>query len=216
MAYTPINWQTGDTITAEKMNKMDNGWGVSSTQLFSESVTTATVEGEFAPLAMLTYSTQITAPTLSVTVNNVTYEVPMTTIESGNVYGELGATGPSFANYPFFLWSTPNGNGFYTEVAGTYSVSASAPTIEVSSNFASAVTTSFDVSALPLRCVSGVTHAQEMSTAQRQGRMLYFYTSAGLCLFIYDMMSYPPVFTPSVQGVSVGFDQSGYFVVTES
>ena len=42
MSYTPINWQTGDIITAEKMNKMDNGWSVesSSQQLFSETVTT--------------------------------------------------------------------------------------------------------------------------------------------------------------------------------
>ena len=25
MAYTPTNWQTGDTITAEKLNKLENG-----------------------------------------------------------------------------------------------------------------------------------------------------------------------------------------------
>ena len=25
MAYTPTNWQTGDTITAEKLNKMESG-----------------------------------------------------------------------------------------------------------------------------------------------------------------------------------------------
>lgn len=25
MAYTPTNWQTGDTITAEKLNKMEQG-----------------------------------------------------------------------------------------------------------------------------------------------------------------------------------------------
>ena len=25
MAYTPTNWQTGDTITAQKLNKLENG-----------------------------------------------------------------------------------------------------------------------------------------------------------------------------------------------
>lgn len=25
MSYTPTNWQTGDTITAEKLNKLENG-----------------------------------------------------------------------------------------------------------------------------------------------------------------------------------------------
>lgn len=25
MSYTPTNWQTGDTVTAEKLNKMENG-----------------------------------------------------------------------------------------------------------------------------------------------------------------------------------------------
>ena len=28
MSYTPINWQTGEIITADKLNKMDNGWRV--------------------------------------------------------------------------------------------------------------------------------------------------------------------------------------------
>ena len=41
MAYTPINWQTGDTITAEKLNRCDNGWGASTTtnELYSGSMT---------------------------------------------------------------------------------------------------------------------------------------------------------------------------------
>jgi hypothetical protein len=25
MSYTPTTWQTGDTITAEKLNKLENG-----------------------------------------------------------------------------------------------------------------------------------------------------------------------------------------------
>lgn len=216
MAYTPINWQTGDTITAEKMNKMDNGWGVQETQLFSESVTTAVEEGQPAPVGMLTYSTQITAPTLSVTFGNATYEVSFMTIEFGNLYGEMDEMGLSFTNYPFAILSTSGGNYVFTENAGTYSISASGETTEVSADFSSAVAKTFDINALPLKCESGVTTSAEMLSAQQVGRLLYFYTPSGLCLFLYDIKSHPMNFTPYFQNVSVDFDQSGHFIVTES
>lgn len=40
MSYTPINWQTGDTITAEKLNKMDNGWLVFVVNLITDESST--------------------------------------------------------------------------------------------------------------------------------------------------------------------------------
>ena len=33
MSYTPTNWQTGDTITAEKLNKMESGISANDTAL---------------------------------------------------------------------------------------------------------------------------------------------------------------------------------------
>ena len=75
MAYTPINWQTGDTITAEKMNKMDNGWGVQNTQLFSESVTTSVYEGMSFATGTFSYSALISDESVVVTFNGTDYTV---------------------------------------------------------------------------------------------------------------------------------------------
>lgn len=74
MSYTPINWQTGDTITAEKLNKMDNGWSVESTQPFSETVTTER-ESQYAPYAtgVFAHSQLINSGTITVTFNSVSY-----------------------------------------------------------------------------------------------------------------------------------------------
>lgn len=219
MAYTPINWQTGDTITAEKMNKMDNGWGVQNTQLFSETVTTTDTGEGFAGGEFL-YGSLLSAQTIKVTFNGTDYTVNRSSMDGTYYYGEVGDSAPSFANYPFFINSLEDAgsvfNRLYTETAGTYTISANASTIEVSPNFASAVTASFDANALPLNCVSGVTHATEMNKAQQDGRLLYFYAPSGKCFFLHNITSYPMSFYPLAQAVSVDFDQTGTFVVTES
>lgn len=142
MAYTPINWQTGDTITAEKMNKMDNGWGVESTQLFSETVTTVTIQGPPAPVASLTYGLQLSASSLTVTFDNVEYVCSAIEMGDGVYYGEVGATGPVFTTYPFCIESAVNvgaGNSIYTETAGSHTVTAAGTSLQVSTNFGNAV-----------------------------------------------------------------------------
>lgn len=45
MAYTPTNWQTGDVITAEKLNKMENGIAGSSLEV----IFTVTTNDELVP-----------------------------------------------------------------------------------------------------------------------------------------------------------------------
>lgn len=148
MAYTPINWQNGDTITAEKMNKMDNGWSVESafSQFFSETVTTAEMQGLYA--ATLAYATQITADTLTVIVNGTEYTCSKFRDEDNfgpcNYYGGFGSNGPDFTTYPFFIRTGDDGtNMFVTTAEGTYTVVAGAvsETIEVSDNFAEVVST---------------------------------------------------------------------------
>ena len=169
MPYTPINWQTGDTITAEKLNKMDNGWAITNTQLFSESVTTATVENEPAPVGALAYSKQITSDTLPVTFNGESYNLPLTAIELGNLYGEIGKIGPSFTTYPVCILSRQNNNNLvYTETAGTYTVSASVPLAETSEAFDSAV-----AHAENFAVVAGVTTFQEAVDAFKSGKRMY-------------------------------------------
>ena len=152
MAYTPINWQTGDTITAEKMNKMDNGWGFESTQLFSESVTTEDDGG--TAWGVFTYSTQITAETINVTFNGTEYnDVPaiVETAPFGTVYTYGAAWSDAldsrdFSVYPFSIESTPGDNTLYTQTVGTYTVSVGGDSVVVSDNFSTAV----GISAEPL------------------------------------------------------------------
>ena len=169
MPYTPINWQTGDTITAEKLNKMDNGWGFENTQLFSESVTTATVEGQPAPAGSLAYSKQITSDTLPVTFNGESYNLPLTVQEWGNIYGGFSESGPSFTTYPVCIVSNGDGhNDVYTETAGTYTISGSVPLIQTSEAFYSAV-----AHAENFAVVAGVTTFQEAVDAFKSGKHVY-------------------------------------------
>ncbi len=183
MAYTPINWQTGDTITAEKMNKMDNGWGVSSTQLFSESVATETIEGESFAMATFSYSTLISAESIVVTFNGTNYTVNRNGEGGYYYYGDFGESGPSFANYPFVIESGEEeggaSNAIYTASAGTYTVAVSGASIEVSDNFSNAVNKSVDKSLLPFRITLGETTFSEVATAFNEGRICYTYNSNG-------------------------------------
>lgn len=166
MAYTPINWQTGDTITAEKMNKMDNGWSVDSSQLFSETVTM----GDSGGLAWseLVYSTQITAETINITFDGTEYnDVPaiVETAPFGTVY-TYGATWSDalgsydFSVYPFSIESTSNGNSLYTQTSGTHTIAVAGAAIVVGDNFSTAV----GISAEPLLATLPTPYAVTIGT----------------------------------------------------
>lgn len=221
MAYTPINWQTGDTITAEKMNKMDNGWGVQNTQLFSETVTTENM-GMDDYRAYLTYSTPITASTITVVFDGNSYTCPRIDTFGTVFYGGFD-DGPDFTTYPFFIMASPDGtNILITETEGTHTISASGVGIAVSDNFASAVNQCIepvDVSTLPMLCVSGTTKKMEMGEASYNGRLLYFYYikdyTRKMCI-ITDMYTSPMAILPSNAPVTATFDrdEDETFIVT--
>lgn len=174
MSYTPINWQNGDTITAEKMNKMDNGWGIGETELFSETVTT--VSGSMGVSAQLTYSVQLFYPTISVDFDGTTYNVNVNYMGEMTAYGEAGSSGPDFTNYPFFILSQPNNvNIIYTENAGTYSVTVNVEDIVVSNDFEVAVQSCLNTNVFPLQLVSDITTYDEALQAFNNGRILYFF-----------------------------------------
>lgn len=137
MAYTPINWQTGDTITAEKMNKMDNGWSASSTQLFSETVTTAESSGMIT--ATLAYTGTINYDSITVTFDGSDYNCDVTDMGGAHFYGGIGQHGPDFSEYPFAIQSVGGANEVFTETAGSHTISVSVVGIEYSSNFSEAV-----------------------------------------------------------------------------
>lgn len=215
MAYTPINWQTGDTITAEKMNKMDNGWGVQNAQLFSETVTTT--QAQFGVEGALSYSGQVSSPTIVVTFNGTDYLCSAIQLEVGG-YGYGGVTAGweyDFSTYPFALvFSNDDGNVLATETAGTYTVTVGGQIIEVSDSFKTAVSNCFDASLLPFRCVSGVTTEDEMSDAVANKLIMYFYAGA-YCFFIVNAATNGITFIPESQYVTASFVDN-VFTVTES
>lgn len=183
MSYTPINWQTGQTITAEKLNKMDNGWGVSSTQLFSETVTTEADEGSNFAFGMFSYNTLISDASIVVTFNGTNYIVNRNGEDGSYYYGELEEGAPSFANYPFFIESGEEEGGasnfLTTASAGSYTVAVSGASIEVSDNFSNAVNKSVDKSLMPFRITLGETTFSKVATAFNEGRICYTYNSMG-------------------------------------
>ena len=199
MSYTPIGWQTGDTITAEKLNKMDPGWGASSTQLFSETVTI--VSGEYGNEGSLTYTEQVSYSTITVVFNNTAYTCNRVLVD-GNNYGYGGVDGEwsyDFSVYPFALvFSKADGNIIATETTGTHTVSVSASSVETSQNFAAAVG---KVTPNPLfHVIPGETTWQ----------VVYNAVSAGKLAYVSDTGSYPLV----MEFVSwIGEDAHGDFVV---
>ena len=121
MAYTPINWQTGDTITAEKMNKMDNGWSatVTTSTLFDGSCTTE-LDGD---VAYGEIDLDVNAPdTLVITFNNTEYTCQKNDHGDDAYYGELDSEDVAvFTTYPFCVFA---GDPWFllTETAGTYAI----------------------------------------------------------------------------------------------
>lgn len=180
MTYTPINWQTGDTITAEKLNRCDNGWAVesSSQQLFSETVTTETdpsypdepAWGDFA------YSTQITADNVTVTFDGTDYVCIKVNLDGSNAYGGLSDDAPDFSTIPFLIVSDPGENAICTATGGTHTVSVAgtSQSIETSEQFQTAVDSVVDTSTMPMECISGTTTIAEMSAAYGAGRIMFF------------------------------------------
>lgn len=59
MAYTPTTWNTGDVITAEKLNKIETG------------IQNATLPGKAAALEVLAEPTTADAPTIATKVNEI-------------------------------------------------------------------------------------------------------------------------------------------------
>lgn len=205
MTYTPINWQNGDTITAEKLNKMDNGWSVTSssgTLLFSETVVTEN-DGDFN-FGVLSYSEEVPDGTLTVTFDGTDY----TCTCSG---AKFGSTDESFEDYPFYVFysGVQNSNAIETATEGTHTIAVSTgggSSVEFSSDFQTAVTSA--ASAMkPLLCVSGTTTYHEMSAAMAAGRVLFFkpYNDNTALCYVTGISSVSVGFVPEIASLTASF-----------
>lgn len=186
MAYTPINWQTGDTITAEKLNRCDNGWGVetASTTLFDGSVTTeSSMDGYSANIQLTGDLSTTIGSEATITFNGTAYTCTCFDDEGFPSYG--GAYN-DFSTYPFNLYYDTNTNewSIATESAGTYTIKivADAETIVVSDDFTSAVSGIVSsVTQAPFKITVGTTTFQEIYNAiYTNGRSAYVLTLSNI------------------------------------
>ena len=211
MSYTPINWQNGDTITAEKMNKMDNGWSVNSTSVtcFEGNITTTAGELEKAFSPTVDFSD---ASEIIVTLNDTTYD--LTGFDDGG-WWTWGAPYGDFSEYSFSI-STYNGSYlFISQAAGTYAIKIEslAKTTELSADFKAAVE-----SASPPQtflCVNGITTIDEAVAAKNSNKLLFFWTENSGCFFINDFDSQCVIY-PESETVSAYFNRDGTFIVVEA
>lgn len=218
MAYTPVGWQTGDTITAEKLNKMDNGWAVEgNTTVYIDNASVTTNDtGEGECVGPTPYASAIADDSITVVFNGTTYTCPKGPFGYGAT--ENGPTA-DFTDYPFGL--IPLGPVLLqTATAGTYTltVSASVQSVEVSENFNSAVNTCVDTSTMPMECVSGITTGQDMYEAYAAGRIMFFKpygNNDNVLRYITGFDQSTVYFIPEMTGVTAVFD-NGVFTVTHN
>lgn len=173
MSYTPINWQNGDTITAEKMNKMDNGWGVSGgerTLICNETVATES-QPPYGAVGTFSYSSEINEPQIIVTFDGVEYTCLYNIDING--YGS-----DDYSVFPFYIDYYDGANEIWTSTAGSYNVKieeVSAPSVEVSQNF---------VSAVALQATLNETTYQEIVDALDAGRIVVIKNGNGAMEFV--------------------------------
>ena len=139
MGYTKTNWQTGDIITAEKLNKLENGvvnasgFEVSFVTLTEENITSSNLVDDIYGAAM-TYSSWITADAITVTFDGTDYvcsKVIDTTKQTA--YGGIDAE--STPNFPFGIMSENGENMVVTETEGEHSIKIVIPNVVTTSDF---------------------------------------------------------------------------------
>lgn len=150
MAYEKQEWKTGDTITAEKLNHIEDGIDKAQNRyeinevrelLFEGSLTTEIEEGsaaytEFEPIS------PINANEIIVTFNDIEYIVQKD--ENYSCYGEFDGQDIDYTTFPFFI-GVPSYNVthyyLYTSEPGTYpiKIESQETEIEISDDFKEAV-----------------------------------------------------------------------------
>lgn len=179
MAYTPINWKTGDTITADKLNKMDNGWEAqnNSVTYYSGSITTENW-GNYSGAEDIDIDNEITAESITVTFDDVTYNV---TASSDGDYGAPHNGNDDvydFTSIPFNISSNTNpitgvtSMTFVTQSDGTYDVVIQSidVSIDTSADFSKAVSAVIGGAFYPL--VIGTTTWSQVVDAMATGKLV--------------------------------------------
>ncbi len=198
MSYTPIGWQTGDTITAEKLNKCDNGWSVETTRstVYNGSVT---FSGSDVDLNLTTNDLSNTSGSEATITWNGTEYTCNCFDDSG--YMTYGSSYNDYSAYPFSIYlNTDSTNTWYvaTSAVGTYTVKIEAvsTTTEVSNDFQAAVQTAQPFQSPFFEVTIGSTTWQQVYDAMDSGRIPIIHSGFMIELGLY---------TDNVNGYHVHF-----------
>lgn len=126
MSYEKTTWQNGDTITAEKLNNIENGIETASgfectsieETLFEGSVESSTSYNGAYCSNVIIQNDDLTSDVVKVIFNNVEYTAEKGTFYNFKYYGAPfngGFNSSSFSTYPFSVFS--DGNGFKVATA---------------------------------------------------------------------------------------------------
>lgn len=127
MTYNKTTWVNGDTITAEKLNNMEEGIYMASSKefptFFSGSVTTTLLYDDVYG-SFLTREQVADNDFLILIVNENSYQLPKSVFPSGLVgYGEFDNNGkPIFINYPYAVIFYGGSCTFLTSGINTYEI----------------------------------------------------------------------------------------------
>ncbi len=207
MSYTPTVWQTGDTITAEKLNKLEGGVAdatlidTEETVLFSGSVTTEEHNGIYG--AQIDCDLSDSPEQIKVTFDGTEYTCEK--IDNGGgliVYGGFGESGPDFSEYPFgIVCVTGNSNSILTETAGAHQVEITAVTRSINQDIGNL---------FPLIIKNETTNFEEMEDALARNRLMYF-VQANKYYFITDIN--PISFIPEDNTIGISVDPDGTIII---
>lgn len=128
MSYEKQTWTTGDTITAEKLNYMENGIEDASGYECELSIVNETIittdEGNGIFSGNFEYVGEINVLNeLEVVFDGTEYTLPSNSTYRG--YGESQYYDPSFTNYPLIISATNNDKTnwkLYTSTSGTHTI----------------------------------------------------------------------------------------------
>lgn len=168
--YTPITWATGDVITAEKLNHMEDGitsaqvYSVSEDVRFSDSVTTEENGEMYSQIISCNFSD--TPEQIKVVFDGTEYICEKVVLDGSIAYGGAGATEPDFSEYPFVIRAGNSVSMFFTETASTHQVEITAITKAVNEDLANAMPV--------MRLISEVTNSADAVAAFNAGKLLYF------------------------------------------
>ena len=164
MSYTPTSWQNGDIITADKLNKIENGIeqavelpsatladvgkmltvvqepSGTPNVLFEEIEVTLTSEAPYVAIANASTDLFVVGNSVTITIDGTDY--------SGEIISDTASAGVQFSNQSSLVYTAAMGEPalyFACQTPGTYTISATIVAVTAAPAWDSAPT-------LPIKC----------------------------------------------------------------